>query len=72
MTVLVPPLTYYFLQEKNQNVLQEVLNEFDAEEDLEAGTALFMFRYLIAVKEIHINMKEKNYLNKYVKDIVQF
>ena len=63
---------YYFLQEKNQNVLQEVLNEFDAEEDLEAGTALFMFRYLIAVKEIHINMKEKNYLNKYVKDIVQF
>ena len=63
---------YYSLQEKKQEILQEALNEFDAEWDVEAGTALFMFRYLIAVKEIYINMKEKIDLNKYVKDIVQF
>lgn len=62
---------YYFLQKKKEDILQEALNEFDAEEDVENGTALFMFRYLIAVKEIHINMKEKIDLNKYVKDIVQ-
>ncbi len=63
---------YYFLQEKNQDVLQEILNEFDVEEDLENGTALFMFRYLIGNKEIYINMKEKIDLNKYVKDVIQF
>ena len=63
---------YYFLQEKKQDVLQKVLNGFDAEEDLENGTALFMFRYLIAIKEIYINMKEKIDLNNYIKDIVQF
>ena len=63
---------YYSLQEKKQDVLQKVLNGFDAEEDLENGTALFMFRYLIAIKEIYINMKEKIDLNNYIKDIVQF
>lgn len=63
---------YYFLQEKKEDILQEVLNEFDAEEDVENGTALFIFRYLIAVKEIYINMKEKIDLNKYVKVVVQF
>lgn len=64
---------YYFLQEKKEEILQEVLNEFDAEEEeVQIGTALFMFRYLIAVKEIYINMKEKIDLNKYVKNIVKF
>lgn len=63
---------YYFLQENKEEILLEVLNGFDAEQDLENGTALFMFRYLIAVKEIYINMKEKIDLNKYVKDIIQF
>ncbi|WP_321835234.1 TnsA endonuclease C-terminal domain-containing protein [Clostridium butyricum] len=63
---------YYSLQEKKEGILKEVLNEFDAEESVEAGTALFMLRYLIANKEIYINMKEKIDLNKYVKDIIQF
>lgn len=63
---------YYFLQENKEEILLEVLNEFDTEEDVEPGTALFMFRYLIAVKEIYINMKEKIDLNKHVKDVIQF
>lgn len=63
---------YYFLQENKEEILLEVLNGFDAEQDLKNGTALFMFRYLIAVKEIYINMKAKIDLNKYVKDIIQF
>ncbi|UZT06152.1 TnsA endonuclease C-terminal domain-containing protein [Clostridium sp. LQ25] len=62
---------YYFIQENKDKILQETLDEFDAEEGLEVGTALFMFRYLIAIKEIYINMKEKIHLNKYIKDIVQ-
>lgn len=63
---------YYFLKERKEEILQEVLNEFNTEICVEQGTALFMFRYLIAVKEIYINMKEKIDLNKYVKDIVIF
>ncbi|NAS19023.1 heteromeric transposase endonuclease subunit TnsA [Clostridium butyricum] len=63
---------YYFLQEKKEEILKEALNEFDTEEDVEPGTALFMFRYLIVVKEIYINMKEKIDLNKHVKDVIQF
>lgn len=50
---------YYFLQNNKGKRLMDVLNAFDEEQNLKAGTALFILRYLIAKKEIEINMKEK-------------
>lgn len=63
---------YYFLQGYNEKRIIDVLNEFDEEENLKPGTALFIFRYLIATKEIEINMKEKLDLNDSINKRINF
>lgn len=63
---------YYFLQEYKEKRIIDALNKFDKDEELKAGTALFIFRYLIAVKEIEINMKEKLDLNDSITKKINF
>ncbi|WP_051640959.1 heteromeric transposase endonuclease subunit TnsA [Bacillus sp. MB2021] len=50
--------------------LKELLKAFDKSEDVATGTALYFFRYLIAKKEIKVNMKEKINVALKVKDIL--
>jgi len=63
---------YYFLQNNVECTVINMLDEFDKVENLKFGTALFILRYLIAKKEIEINMKEKLDLNKLIQDSIKF
>lgn len=63
---------YYFLQEYKEKRIMDALNIFDEEEKLKVGTGLFILRYLIAVKEIKINMKEKLDLNDSINKRINF
>lgn len=63
---------YYFLQENMKYRISNILEEFDRIEKLKAGTALFIFRYLIGEKEIEINMKEKLDLDEYIQASIRF
>lgn len=63
---------YYFLQDNKRKRLMTVLNTFDEEENLKNGTALFILRYLIAIKGIEIDMKQKLDLNDSIDNVVNF
>lgn len=63
---------YYFLQEYKEKRIMDALNNFDEEAKLKEGTALFILRYLIAVKEVEINMKEKMDLNDSINKRINF
>lgn len=63
---------YYFLQGYKEKRIIDVLNKFDEEGNLKAGTALFILRYLIALKEVEINMKEKMDLNDSIDKRINF
>lgn len=61
---------YNFIKIYNDEILNDILHLFDSINDIKTGTALFMFRYLIAIKKIEINMKEKLILDKPISDII--
>jgi TnsA endonuclease C terminal./TnsA endonuclease N terminal. len=63
---------YYFLQKNKKNKLIKVLELFEYEEDIKAGTALFIFRYLLATKEIEVDMEKSIDLNEYISDLIKF
>lgn len=63
---------YYFLQEYKEKRIIDVLNNFDEEEKIKSGTALFILRYLIALKEVEIKMKEKLDLNDFINNRINF
>ncbi|WP_270567733.1 TnsA endonuclease C-terminal domain-containing protein [Clostridium beijerinckii] len=63
---------YYFLQENKQEKLNIALDEFDANVGAKKGTALFIFRYLIGVKEISVNMGKSIDLNEVVSVLIKF
>lgn len=63
---------YYFLQERKTEKLNQVLEEFDVKEHLIKGTALFIFRYLIGIKEIEIDMKKTINLNEEISFLIKF
>lgn len=63
---------YYFLQENKQEKLNDVLEEFDVNAELKEGTALFIFRYLIAIKKIEVDMKKSIDLNEIISDLIKF
>ena len=63
---------YYFLQEYKEKRIMDALNNFNEDEKLKAGTALFILRYLIAVREVEINMKEKLDLNDSINKRIKF
>jgi len=63
---------YYFLQKNKENKLIKALELFEDEEDIKAGIALFIFRYLLGTKEIEVNMEKSIDLNEYISDLIKF
>lgn len=61
-----------FIQKHRNELLNEILDLFDEINNLKLGTSLFIFRYLIAIKKIKVNMKEKININKEISNIVEF
>lgn len=53
--------------ERNSESISNLTKELDKEMKLEQGTAMYLFRHLIAKKMIPINIKEKININKPVK-----
>ena len=63
---------YFFLQENEQVKLNKVLEEFDIDEGSKEGTALFIFRYLIAIKKVKVDMKKIINLNEVISILIEF
>lgn len=59
-----------YLLENDEFPLKEVLRSFDKREGLKNGTGLFLFRYLIARKEIRIDMSKTIDLSSRVKSLI--
>ncbi|RDW18776.1 TnsA endonuclease N-terminal domain-containing protein [Oceanobacillus chungangensis] len=58
------------LLENGELPIREVLKLFDKMEELQKGTGLFLFRYLIAKKELAVDMTKKIDLSSNVKDLI--
>lgn len=67
---LLSKILLNFLLRNLETPLKELLKNFDKEEGVNTGTGLYLFRYLIAKKEIKVNMKEKINLALKVKDLI--
>lgn len=52
--------------EKNIKVMREIICEYDEEFNFEAGTGLFIFKYLIATKQLKVDMNKKIDINKLI------
>ncbi|MBV7276467.1 heteromeric transposase endonuclease subunit TnsA [Clostridium sp. PL3] len=63
---------YYFLQENKQEKLSDVLGKFDDNVGAKKGTALFIFRYLIGIKEIVVDMEKSIDLNETISILIKF
>lgn len=63
---------YYFMKENKEVVVSKLLQEFDKREDIKEGTGLFLFRYLIAEKQIEVNMKKRIDLNEKINKLITF
>lgn len=61
-----------FMEKHKNELLNEILDLFDDINNLKVGTSLFIFRYLIAIKKIKVNMKEKINRDKAISNIVEF
>ncbi|MFE8698291.1 TnsA endonuclease C-terminal domain-containing protein [Cytobacillus sp. FJAT-53684] len=62
-------LLKYFL-ENDEFPLKEVLKSFDKQEGLQKGSGLFLFRYLLAKKEIRVDMSKTIDLSTNVKNLL--
>ncbi|USK60400.1 TnsA endonuclease N-terminal domain-containing protein [Peribacillus asahii] len=58
-----------YLLENDEVPLKEILKLFDKQEDLQKGSGLFLFRYLLAKKEICIDMSKTIDFSLSVRDI---
>ncbi|MBC2455651.1 TnsA endonuclease N-terminal domain-containing protein [Clostridium beijerinckii] len=63
---------YFFLQKHVDKKLVNVFELFEVEEDIKEGTALFIFRYLLGIKEVSVDMKKSIDLNEKVADFIKF
>ncbi|SDP35779.1 TnsA endonuclease C-terminal domain-containing protein [Clostridium gasigenes] len=63
---------YYLIEEKRMKRVNEILQEFDKREDIKEGTGLFLFRYLIADKQIVVNMKKCIDLSEKINKLITF
>lgn len=55
---------------KSSNVIREVTTAFDIEMNFDSGTGLLLFKYLIATKQVLINMDEKIDVNQVISKIM--
>lgn len=62
----------YLIQDNQDMVTNKILEEFDKKEGVKGGTALFLFRYLIADKQIEVNMNKSIDLNEKINNLVAF
>ena len=58
------------LMNSSDQPLKQVIKDFERIEKLDEGVGLFVFRYLIAKKKIHIDMFRKLDINKKVSEIL--
>lgn len=63
---------YFLLQENKELTVNAILNDFDIKEGAKDGMGLFLFRFLIAQKQIVIDMKESINLNEQINKLVTF
>lgn len=63
---------YYFMQDNQEGIVKNILIEFDYKECIKEGTALFLLRYLIADKQIQVDMKKSIKLNEKINNLVSF
>lgn len=63
---------YYFIQDNQEGIVKNILIEFDYKECIKEGTALFLLRYLIADKQIQVDMKKSIKLNEKINKLVSF
>lgn len=63
---------YYMLQDCQSENVSDVLFKFDNEEKVKSGTGLFLFRYLIADKQIVVDIKRNINLKEKVKNLIKF
>jgi len=54
----------------NPNVIREVTTKFDNEMNVDSGTGLLFFKYLIATKQLVINMDEQIDINQPISKII--
>lgn len=55
---------------ESSNVIREVTAEFDIEMNLDSGTGLLFFKYLIATKQLIINMDEEIDINQPISKVI--
>jgi len=65
---LTEKLFQHCLQNRQHN-LRGVLSAFDNRESLNKGTALYLFRYLVATNQLKINMHQPIQFNKKVQEL---
>lgn len=58
------------LMNSSDRPLKQVIRDFERGEEMDEGVGLFVFRYLIAKKRIHIDMFRKFDINKKVSEIL--
>lgn len=63
---------YFFLQKYVDKKVVNVFELFEVEEDIKEGKALFIFRYLLGIKEVSVDMKKSIDLNEKVSDFIKF
>jgi len=56
---------------RSSNLLRNVFNRFDKEHNLNQGTARYLFRHLMARKEILMDMNEKIYEGRSASEIIK-
>ena len=55
----------------SSNAVREITTEFDNEFQLEKGTGLYVFKYLIATKNIKVDMEQKININLSANELIQ-
>ena len=65
-------LLYSTLLNNQEIVVKEVLKEFEKSNNLDKGIALYMFRYLLAVKKIKTDMTKSIDFNLRIRELVMF
>lgn len=63
---------YYFMEGNKDIVINKLLNDFDKKEGVKEGTGIFLFRYLIALKQIIVDMKKSINLDEKINKLVTF
>jgi hypothetical protein len=63
---------YFHLTNNKDIVVKDVLKDFELRHDIDKGTALYLFRYLLAIRRIAIDMDKPVNFNIRVKELLRF